>query len=443
MSRRAPVSSWARARLVNRGAAVVAARLARAALDERGFVVGEPGLGDVEAEAALGVGAERRAVAGEAGGDGAVEQLDAEADSGEIRSSTSPIPSRWPAEPLRGGAEPSPRGHRSHLARLSCARVCRRLRSRRRRQRRSARPTRASDPRRPRPGRSRTPPARPGPVVAVPVEAAVEPPVGALGRAGGVVAVGAGRVTLNARAMSAPSLAWIAIDSSGPRKRLDPSRSDWKLHAALGDVDLRQGPASPAPPALDLVGDSRRGRARRPGSRPSRDERAPPHPMNPCSPPCAAIRSSPGEEVEVESVAEHELVAERRHLRRGEPAHARLGRERDEGRRPYLAVRGTGRPARAEPSRALISKLSLPGSDLTSIASVACRVIASGWAIPSSAQGRSGATSARIAGRRREAPTRSEASETVTISGTGLVVWAVFGRPCSSRSSPRRCRGQP
>ena len=57
------------------------------------------------------------------------------------------------------------------------------------------RPTRAAGPRGPRPGRSRRPPG--APVRArVPVEAAVEPAVGSLDRAGGVLAVGVERRAL-------------------------------------------------------------------------------------------------------------------------------------------------------------------------------------------------------------------------------------------------------
>ena len=61
-------------------------------------------------------------------------------------------------------------------------------------------------------------------------------------------------------------------------------------------------------------------------------------PMKRCSPPRAAISSSPGREMQVEGVAEHHLVAQVGDLGRGEPANASLGRQRDEGRGANLAV---------------------------------------------------------------------------------------------------------
>ena len=56
---------------------------AGAALDERAAVALPARLAQVEAEALLGVGDEGDAVAGEAGRDGAVEDVDAEGDAGE------------------------------------------------------------------------------------------------------------------------------------------------------------------------------------------------------------------------------------------------------------------------------------------------------------------------------------------------------------------------
>ena len=92
--------------------------------------------------------------------------------------------------------------------------------------------------------------------------------------------------------MSEPSAAWIRIDSSGPRKRFEPSSSDWKATPSSEISTL-------APPALF---------PRRPlissATPPWASEKTwnPPEsvmiarsqPMKRCRPPRAAIASSPG-----------------------------------------------------------------------------------------------------------------------------------------------------
>ena len=73
-------------------------------------------------------------------------------------------------------------------------------------------------------------------------------------------------------------------------------------------------------------------------------------PMKRCSPPKRSISSGPGEQ-QVEGVAEHHLVAERRDLRRQQALDGRLGGQRHEGRGADLAVGGAQRPARAREER--------------------------------------------------------------------------------------------
>ena len=64
----------------------------------------------------------------------------------------------------------------------------------------------------------------------------------------------------------------------------------------------------------------------------------PSQPMKRCSPPCAAITSSPGPQPQVEGVAEHDLRADLAQLRGRHRLHRAVGADRHEGRRLDLAV---------------------------------------------------------------------------------------------------------
>ena len=93
--------------------------------------------------------------------------------------------------------------------------------------------------------------------------------------------------------MSEPSFAWIPIDVSGPRKRSEPSSSDWNCTPC--SLIFTIGPAEPWP-RLPLISSA---------TPPWASEKTwkPPEsvmigrsqPMKPCRPPWAAIRSSPGD----------------------------------------------------------------------------------------------------------------------------------------------------
>ena len=66
----------------------------------------------------------------------------------------------------------------------------------------------------------------------------------------------------------------------------------------------------------------------------------PSQPMKSCRPPKRAMQLVAGVEEQVERVAEHHVVAERRDLGGQQALDRRLRRQRDEGRRAHLAVGG-------------------------------------------------------------------------------------------------------
>jgi hypothetical protein len=177
------------------------------------------------------------------------------------------------------------------------------------------------------------------PLLLVPGEAAVEPPVGALGRPGGVVAVGVEGGAL--------------VEGEGDvraERRLDRHRllrAEKPVRAVeqglerdppLGDLDLRTaGDLAPAP--LDLVRDPAVGEREDLEAAGVGDQR--PLPVHEAVESAAAgDQLLAGRQVEVEGVAEDQLVAERGDLGGGEAPHAALGGERDERRGADLAVGG-------------------------------------------------------------------------------------------------------
>ena len=90
----------------------------------------------------------------------------------------------------------------------------------------------------------------------VPLEAAVQPAVGPLGRPGGVVQIGVVRRALveDERDVGAER----GLDSHrllGPHEALDPVKVGAKAHPLLGDVEDCAVIACASAPALDLVGD--------------------------------------------------------------------------------------------------------------------------------------------------------------------------------------------
>ena len=144
-------------------------------------------------------------------------------------------------------------------------------------------------------------------------------------------------------------------------------------------------------------------------------------PMNSWSPPSSRDQLVAGLDEEVERVAEHHVVAELGDLARVQRLHRRRRRERHEGRRAHGSVRRRITPARAAPSRALISKAATPDSGLRA----AFRSSRSASSSPSRAR-TVGATSESVP------PSRSSPTSPVTISGTGFIEWAVFGLPSGS-----------
>ena len=92
--------------------------------------------------------------------------------------------------------------------------------------------------------------------------------------------------------MSEPSFAWIAIDSSGPMKRSEPSSSDWKATPRSEISTLAPPAASPRRPLISSA--TPPWASEKTWNPPESVMIARSQPMKPCRPPWAAIRSSPG-----------------------------------------------------------------------------------------------------------------------------------------------------
>ncbi len=177
------------------------------------------------------------------------------------------------------------------------------------------------------------------PLAPVPLEAAVEPAVGALGRAGGVLAVGVeggalvedegdvgaeGRLDLHRYLRRDEQLGAVAIGL--------------EARALLGDLDPGAVLAAGAAAALDLVGDAAVGQREDLEAAGVGDQR--PFPAHEAVQPAGGgdpLR--PRRDEQVVGVAEDQLVAELGDLLGFEPAHRPLRRQRDEGRRLDRPVR--------------------------------------------------------------------------------------------------------
>ena len=93
--------------------------------------------------------------------------------------------------------------------------------------------------------------------------------------------------------MSEPSFACTSIDSSGPRKRSEPSSSDWNA-TPRSEISTLTLP-SPAPRRPLISSATPPWASEKTWKPPESVMIARSQPMNRCSPPRAAIRSSPGE----------------------------------------------------------------------------------------------------------------------------------------------------
>ncbi len=206
-----------------------------------------------------------------------------------------------------------------------------------------------------------------GPLALVPLEAAVEPAVGALGRAGGVVAVGVeGRALVEDEGDVGAERRLHLHRDLGRDEELGAVAVGAEAGALLGDLD-RRAVLAPGPAAsLDLVGDPAVGEREDLEAAGVGDQRPlPAH--EPVQPPGRGDPLGPRGDEQVVGVARGSAGSRARRPRRFETAHRSLGRQRDEGRRLRPARAAVcSVPVRAAPSRAPISNLSLSGSFLIS-----------------------------------------------------------------------------
>ena len=177
-------------------------------------------------------------------------------------------------------------------------------------------------------------------VLAVPVEAAVEPAVGALGRARGVVAVGVeGRALVEGERDVGAELRLHVHRLLRPHEPLRAVEVGAEAHPALGDLEHTAAGPGAAAPALDLVGDPAvREREDLKAARVG-DQRAVPAD----EPVQAAELGDPlgaGRDEQVEGVAEDQLEAEPGDVAEVERPHRPLRRQRDERGRRHRPVRG-------------------------------------------------------------------------------------------------------
>ena len=270
----------------------------------------------------------------------------------------SPIPSRWRG---RSGREPVElgRGPVHHLVHL---RPCPGPASRRSRSRRSALAATTAVDSTPQValGAALDDPVdglRRRPLALVPAQAALQPAVGALHRAGDVVAgdvkrralveherdVGAQRGLDRHRGLGADEpLAAVEVGAKAHPLLLDRQDRPVRLGAAARPPARRRSRAA----ALDLVGDA--AVAHREDLKAARvgDDRArPAHEL--VEPAELGDELGAGREQQVEGVAEHHLVAERGDVTGLERLHRAPGGQRDERRRGHRRGRAAACPARA------------------------------------------------------------------------------------------------
>jgi serine/threonine-protein kinase len=181
-------------------------------------------------------------------------------------------------------------------------------------------------------------------VLGVPGEAAVEPAVGALGRARGVVAGDVERRALVEHERDVGVQRGLDLHRRlGRHELLGAVEVGAEAHALLGDREDRAGALAVRLAALDLVGD--RAVAHREDLEAAGvgdDRPLPAHELVEAAE--LADQLVPGREEEVERVAEHHVVAELGGLGDLERLDHGLGGQRDEGGRADLAV---GEPQRA------------------------------------------------------------------------------------------------
>ena len=178
----------------------------------------------------------------------------------------------------------------------------------------------------------------------VPLEAAVQPAVGPLGRPGGVVQIGVIRRALveDQRDVGAER----GLDAHrllGAHEALDSVQVGAKAHPLLGDVEDGAVVACAAAPALDLVRDVPVcEREDLEATRVGDDRPVPVHELVQAAERADVLVA--WSEVEVERVPQDHLVAERRHLVGIETPDRARRCERDEGRRCDLAAWGNELP---------------------------------------------------------------------------------------------------
>jgi hypothetical protein len=177
------------------------------------------------------------------------------------------------------------------------------------------------------------------PVLLVPGHAAVEPTVGALGRAGGVVAVGVeGRALIEGERDVGAEAGLNLHRDLGREEQLAAVAGRAEAGALLGDLDLGAVVAFASTP-LHLVRHAPVGERKDLETAGIGDQR--PVPVHePVQVPGGGDPLVPRRVEQVVGVAEDQLVAEPDDLVGVEPPHRPLGGQRDEGRRLDRAVRG-------------------------------------------------------------------------------------------------------
>ena len=184
-----------------------------------------------------------------------------------------------------------------------------------------------------------------GAVLVVPVQAAAQPAVRALGRARGVVARHVERRALVEDEREIRAQRGLDLHRGlGRHEALGAVEVGAEAHAALLDGERsRPGAAAVRRAALDLVGDGAVAhREDLKAARVGDDRPAPAHEVVQAAEARDALVA--GVEEQVEGVAEDDVVAERRDLGRQHPLDRRLGRQGHEGGRAHLAVGGAQDP---------------------------------------------------------------------------------------------------
>ena len=315
---------------------MVPAGRAGAAVDEGTAVALGSRPAQVEAEAGVRIGNESRAVAGEAGGDRAVEDIQAKRDAGQ-----QVVDLANAQQVLWGLLRQQRRGQRQHAAHLVLV-AAERAADREavdgslgyRLRRFPAQILVDAALHDPEYGLSRRA------LRAVPLQAAPKPAVGALHRARCVVPIRViGRALVEDQGDVGSELRLHLHRDLGREEQRAAIPVGAEMDSLLGDRDHRSvAPSRPTAP-LHLVGHSPVRQREDLESTRIRDQRpVPPHePMQPAGggDPVRARRDE-----QVVRIAKHHLVPQLRHLGRLQPPHRPLRGQRDERRRPDRPVRG-------------------------------------------------------------------------------------------------------